>query len=243
MVFRKFRSGIFQLPVVIFFIINGLSEWSCFSQIPQTINMEKVPQRKVRKYIEARNINIMQDFSLIQASWKKGSDESSFRFNEKTFFLKDKLSHVWDCYRNADPNKSWNGHFVRFGLLISKKTNSVIYSNNLTFPEIDTGQVFFLDLRLMRGLFNLPMAFEITGIDPIQRIIEFSYIDGNKARGKQTIEFTDDYDGRIRITHKSYFKSDSPLRDNLLYPYFHRKFIRDFHKNMKHMVLRMPVTI
>jgi hypothetical protein len=184
----------------------------------------------------------MQDFEAIHASWKKGSDESSFLFNEKTFFLKDKLSHVWDCYRKADPTKSWNGHFVRFGLLISKKSNSVVYSGDAVFPEIDTGQVFFLDLRLMRGIFNLPMAFEIINIDPVQRIIEFSYIDGNKAKGKQTIQFYDNDDGRIRITHKSYFRSDSPFRDNLLYPYFHRKFIRDFHRNMK-LLVKTTITI
>lgn len=233
MMFKKFKSGIFRLSVAILFIIIGLSESSCFSQVPQTINMNNVHQRKVRKYIEARKINYMQDFGLIHASWKKTSDESAYLFQEKTFFLKEKLSDVWDCYRKANPTKSWNGHFVRFGLLISKKSNSVVYSNNSTFPEIDTGQIFFLDLRIMRGLFNLPMAFEIINIDPSQRIIEFSYIDGNKAKGKQTIQFSDNDDGRIRITHKSYFKSDSPFRDNLLYPYFHKKFIRDFHRNMK----------
>jgi hypothetical protein len=95
----------------------------------------------------------------------------------------------------------------------------------------------------MRGLFNLPMAFEIINIDPVERLIEFSYIDGNKARGKQTIQFTDNDDGRIRITHKSFFKSNSPFRDNLLYPYFHRKFIREFHRNMKQLIYAMPITI
>ena len=240
--FREKKSGLNQLPVMIVFILFGLSEWSCFSQIPQTVNLDEVPQRKVRKYIESRNINYMQDFGAIHASWEKSSDESTFLFQEKTFFLKDKISHVWDCYRKADPTKSWNGHFVRFGLLISKKSNSVVYSSNTTFPEIDTGQVFFLDLRLMRGLFNLPMAFEIINIDPVERVIEFSYIDGNKARGKQTIQFTDNEDGRIRITHKSYFKSDSPFRDNLLYPYFHRKFIREFHRNMK-LLVKTTITL
>jgi hypothetical protein len=240
--FRKIKSGPFRLPAIIFFIII-LTEISCFSQIPQTINLSEVPQRKVRKYIEAREINHMQDFGLIRASWKKGQDESKFLFHEKTFFLKEKLSHVWDCYRKADPTKSWNGPFVRFGLLISKKSNSAVYSTNSTFPEIDTGQVYFLDLRIMRGIFNLPMAFEIINIDPFERIIEFSYIDGNKSKGKQRIEFSDDPDGRIRITHKSYFRSDSQFRDNMLYPYFHRKFIRQFHRNMKQLVLEETVTI
>ncbi len=241
--FKEKLSGLFRISILIFFIISTLPSGYAYSQIPQTINLKDVPQRKVRKYIEARDINHMQDFSVIHASWKKGIDESTFQFHEKTFFLKDKLPHVWDCYNQANPNKSWKGPFVRFGLLISKKSNSVVYSKNSVFPEIDTGQVYFLDLKLMRGLFNLPMAFEIIKLDPILRIIEFSYIDGNKSKGKQTIQFSDNDDGRIRITHKSYFKSDSRFRDNMLYPYFHRKFIKEFHRNMKQMVRATTITL
>jgi hypothetical protein len=241
--FKKKLSGVFRISILFLFISSTFSSGYAWSQIPQTINLKDVPQRKVRKYIEERDINHMQDFNGIHSSWKKGIDESTFQFHEKTFFLKDKLAHVWDCYKQANPTKSWKGPFVNFGLLISKKSNSVVYSGNSIFPEIDTGQIYFLDLKLMRGLFNLPMAFEIIKLDPIQRIIEFSYIDGNKSKGKQTIQFTDNDDGRIRITHKSYFKSDSRFRDNMLYPYFHRKFIKEFHRNMKQMVKSTVITL
>ena len=180
---------------------------------------------------------------MIHASWNNGIDESGFQFNEKTFFLKNKLAHVWDCYRNANPNKSWNGHFVRFELMISKFSNTVLYCNNSIFPVIDTGQVYFLNVRLLQGILNVPLAFEIINVDPGQRIIEFSYIEGNKSIGKQIIQFSEIADGRIRITHSSYFKSDSNLRDNLLYPYFHKKLVREFHRNMKQLVQAMPITI
>jgi hypothetical protein len=241
--FKEKLSGYYRISKLLIFMISIVSGGSVNSQIPQTINLKEIPQRKVRKYIEARDINYMQDFSVIHASWKKGIDESAFQFHEKTFFLTDKLAHVWDCYKQANPTKSWKGPFVKFGLLISKHSNSVVYSKNLYFPEIDTGQVYFLDLKLMRGLFNLPMAFEIIKLDPLQRIIEFSYIDGNKSAGKQTIQFSDNDDGRIRITHKSYFRSDSRFRDNILYPYFHRKFIKEFHRNMKQMVKATTITL
>jgi hypothetical protein len=129
----------------------------------------------------------------------------------------------------------WNGHSVRFGLLISKCSNSVIYKNNPLFPDIDTGQVYFLDMRLLKGLLNVPAAFEITNIDQKQQMVEFSYIDNNTSLGKQTIQFFDNGKDCTRIVHRSYFKSESALRDDF-YPCFHNKFIKEFHRNMKHII-------
>ena len=73
--------------------------------------------------------------------------------------------------------------------------------------------------------------------------MEISYIDNNKSRGKQTIQFFDNGDGCTRIVHLSYFKSESSLRDNLLYPYFHNKFIREFHGNMRKLIKNKQLTI
>jgi len=232
-----------NFSVLFISLILSLSPLSGFSQSLQTINLEEIQQRKVRRYIENRRINHMQNFDMINASWNNGTDKSAFQFREKTFFLKNRISHVWEGYSKANPSRSWNGNFVRFSLLISKRSNSVVYSNNTIFPEIDTGQVYFLDLRLLRGLFNLPIAFEIINIDPVLRLIEFSYIESNKSKGKQSIQFYDNGERGTRITHQSYFKSNSALRDNLFYPYFHRKFIREFHRNMKHIVQGMPIRL
>jgi hypothetical protein len=209
------------------------------AQIVHSINLDLIPQKKVRNYIVDNEINSMENYSSIHASWKTGLDISGFQTHEKIFFVKDKLNNVWDCYKKANPIESWNGHFVRFALLISKADNSVMYSNGEDFPQIDTGQVYFLDLRLLKGLFNVPVAFEIISIDTVNKIFEFSYIDGNKSQGKQVIQFVDNGDGRTRIVHKSYFKSDSPMRDNLFYPYFHTKIIKEFHRNMRKFVQNM----
>ena len=239
---RKIPAG--RVPVSLFFLffIFALSSIPGFSQRVQPINLEGIPHRKVRKYIEVKKINQMQHFTSIQASWKEGIDKSSFKYCEKTFYLNDNLSHVWKCYNQTNPTNLWNGHFVRFDLMISKCSNSALYFNNPIFPEIDTGQVYFLDLRLMRGLFNVPIAFEIINIDPIRKIMEFSYIKGNKSLGKQSIQFLENGDGRIRIIHGTYYKSDSPFRDHFIYPYFHKKLIKEFHRNMRHLILNIAST-
>lgn len=233
MILRRTLSGIVNINLVYLIFLFGFSSLPVVSQSLKFINLEEIPQRKVRKYIVSRRIDQMKDFSSIHASWGKGINESDFNVNERTFYVKFALSKVWDSYRHVNLIKIWNGRSVRFGLLILKRSNSVVYKNTSSLPEIDTRQVYFLNLRLMKGLFNVPVAFEITTIDPIRQIIEFSYIDNNKSRGKQTIQFFDNGDGRTRIVHRSYFKSDSALRDDIFYPLFHKKFIKEFHRNMR----------
>lgn len=222
--------------MIILLFISGLSLQTAVSQSLKRINLNEIPQRKIRNYIASRSIDKMDDFTLIHASWKNEIDETGFNVVEKTFFLKNKLSNVWDFYRHANTFEIWNGKSIRFGLLITKYSKSVVYATNLTCPEVDTGQVYFLNIRLIKGLFNIPVAFEIINIDQLQRIVEFSYIDNNKSQGKQTIQFFDDGNGHTRIVHRSYFKSKSLFRDLWLYPYFHKKFIKEFHKNMNHLI-------
>jgi hypothetical protein len=215
-----------------FFLIFEIT-LQCISQSPCSINLKEIRQRKVRRYISLRGIDQMQNFNLLQPSWKKGTDISDFHLNEKVFFLKNSLPDVWESYRGINPAETWNHHSIRLGLLISKCTNSVTYTRNQVFPEIDTGQVYFLNLRLIKGIFNIPVAFEITNIDFSRQLMEFSYIENNKSLGKQSIRFFDHGDGKTRIVHQSYFRSGSNFRDNFLYPIFHKKFIREFHRNMQ----------
>jgi hypothetical protein len=178
----------------------------------------------------------MKDFSSIHASCKKDINESDFNINEKIFYLKYSLPEVWECYSLGNPLKTWNGPCIGLGLLITKCTKSVKYARSSLFPEIDTGQVYFLNLRLVKGLVNLPVAFEVINIDRIRHLLEISYLDDNISRGKQTIQFFDNGDGRTKIVHRSYFKSESWFRDDMLYPYFHKKFIKEFHRNMRQLI-------
>ena len=233
-----------NLKLIFLLMIFGFSFLPVFSQGPR-INVEDIPQRKIRNYIVSRSIDKMDDYSSIHASWKKNINESDFNVIEKTFFLNYDLSDSWDFYRHANTLKMWNGKTVRFGLLLSKCTNSAINIINSSYHEIDTGDVYFLNLKLFRGILNVEVAFEITRIDSKQRIMEFSYIDNNKSLGKQSIQFFEYGPGKTKIVHRTYFKSDSNIRDKLFYPYFHKKFINEFHRNMGKLIKNrnLPFTI
>ena len=208
---------------------------SGFSQNAYLINLEQVHSRTVRKYIEKRNIDKLTDFSSIQPSWNNDINKAGFNTDERTFLFRDKISRVWENYRFSDPMKSWRGRFAKVSLLISKGSNSVFYPGISSRLMLDTGQVYFLSLRLLKGLFKLPVAFEIINIDPSARMIEYSYLDDNVAKGKQTIQLFDEGDGLTKVVHTTYYKSESHFRDNVLYPYFHKKIIRDFHNKMKRL--------
>lgn len=233
------------LKLIFLLYIAGNSAQPCVSQSITRINLSEIPQRKVRNYIVSESIDKMDNFSSIHASWKKNIDKSHFNLIEKSFLLDYDLSDVWDFYQHANILEMWNGKSVRFGLLISKGSNTVINSYNSCFHEIDTGDVYFLNLKLLKGILNVEVAFEIITIDLKQRIMEFSYIDNNKSLGKQSIQFLNNGSGKTKIVHLSYFKSKSTLRDKIFYPYFHKKFIREFHKNMKVLIerKRLPFTI
>jgi hypothetical protein len=234
------RVKFYLITLIVFFVYPSLT---VLSQSLNSINLDEIPQRKVRKYIHSRSIDIMPDFSRIHSSWKKEVRESDFNVREKTIFLKYRLPRVWECYSHASPEKTWNSHSFRLGLLISKTLNRALYVDNSFLPPIDTGQIFFLNLRLLQGLVNAPVAFEVINIDGDHQVLEVSYIDNNKSKGKQTIQFFDNGDGRTRIVHRSYFKSGSKLYDAFVYPHFHKKFVKEFHKNMGRIVGNTVVNI
>jgi hypothetical protein len=239
MIHRKSYYNWMTAFLIMFFFISGFTLLSCYSQNRKTINVAEIPQKNICTYIESRAIDQMQDFSLIHASWNKESKVSDFHSNKETFYLKNSRSDVWNYYSHTNLIKTWKGHHVTFGLEITKSSNSVVYIHSLEYPVIDTGQVYFLNLSLLKGLVHIPVAFEIINIDAAEEILEFSYLEDNKSRGKQIVQFFDNGDGRTRIVHTSYFKSNSWIRDYLLYPFFHKRFIREFHRNMGNLVKKI----
>ena len=86
------------------------------------------------------------------------------------------------------------------------------------------------------GLVKVPVAFEIITVDEKEKVIEFSYMDDNKSKGVQRIKYTTADNGKIKIVHTSYFKSNSRFRDKFMYPFFHKRIINSFHRNMRKLL-------
>ena len=214
--------------IIIFLLAFG--ELSAQFNLEQT-DFLKIPQKKIRCFITAQIQNDVHYISDIKPSCEKGQDISNYWTHEKEYVIKEEINKVWDNYYTLDPREIWNKKALSFGLLLSKRIDRAFYKGD-TFESIEVGQIYYLNLKLLRGVYDIAVAFEILTVDKERRIIEFSYINGGIAKGMQTLMFSETNDGKTIITHKSFFKSNSKFRDKFLYPLFHKKFINEFHRNV-----------
>lgn len=198
------------------------------------IKLEQIEQKTIRKYVERQIEEGKHQFCDIQPSWNTGDDLSLYNTNEATFFFNASLKDVWQSYLSINPSKLWKNKSTSLGLILRKAPDKIFYNKD-SLPYTDTGQVYYLNLKLLSGMYNIAVAFEIITIDTLEMTIESSYIKGNHSLGLQQIKFIAVDDNATKIIHTSYFKSDSHFRDKWLYPFFHKKITRDFHKNIKRL--------
>lgn len=201
----------------------------------EDISMGKIPHKKIRQFIEIQIKNGKQQFNDLHSYWSKGDDLAKYSKKEMSFVIKGKLPDVWSSYLTTSPTKSWEGKRISFSLLLQKSPNSIYYFQD-SISGIDTGQVYFLNLKLMFGVINIPVAFEIITVENESKIIEFGYLEGNKSLGVQRIKFIDSGNENIQIVHTSWFKSNSGFRDKWIYPFFHKRLIKEFHRNMRKLL-------
>jgi hypothetical protein len=195
------------------------------------IDLHRIHQKKIRNFIDnqmSHNVHLLSD---VKPTFYKGQDTNVYKEVVKKYLIKANINKVFDIYCSTSPSVSWNGHMISFGLMLNKKSNKVLYSDE-AFSGVDTGQVVYVNLRMLGGIYNLAVAFEIVDINPASKQIIFSYVEGGKSQGEQLLQFVDTNDGQTLLIHKTFFKSNSKFRDKFLYPPFHIKAINEFHKNM-----------
>lgn len=213
--------------------------YSCFAQASiDEINFEQIHHRKIVQFINEQHEHDVNKLSDIKPSCHSNDDFSTFEKQEKNYLIKERFPKVWANYVMASPTESWESKFVSFGVLFSKKNNKILYPGD-DFQAIDTGQIVFLNLRLLRGIYQLAMAFEVINVDKENGIIEFSYIEGNKSMGIQRLKFIPTPEGYTKIIHSSFYKSHSHIRDKVFYPFFHKKVTNEFHRNLKRRLRHM----
>jgi hypothetical protein len=199
------------------------------------VELDKISQEKIRDYIKSEQNHGVQTFEEITPSMNTNSDIKGYFIRENVYQVKKGIDEVWSNYINRSPNKSWNGKKVSFGFLFSKKEDRIVYSDE-NLQKIDTGMVVYINLRLISGLVNIATAFEIINIDKENKIIEFSYLSGNVSEGKQRLQFYQTRKGYTQILHTSFYKSNTVLKNYLLYPYFHTRITNEFHRNFKKLM-------
>ena len=211
--------------------------FNCFGQLSlNQVDYAKIEQKKIRDYIESQKEANIIAVSDIEPSVTPESNISGLRSIENEYLIKDSIENVWDCYTQLNPAKTWNGKKATFGFLFSQKEKRIIYVND-TINGIQTGQVIYLNLKLLKGIKNIATAFELTKIDNKNRIIEISYLKGNSSIGKQRIQFFETPKGKTYILHTSYYKCRNIVKNYVLYSFFHTRLINEYHRNMRKYIL------
>ena len=205
----------------------------CKSQVKLAeVDHTRLPDLRTIVFLQDQLTEENRHFSDIEASLFPEGDVSGFRVQPLYYSSRLEAESVWSKYIYTAITDAWDTRRTSFNLLYSKSDDILIYPDEESV-KILNGQLIILNLKFFFGLYKIPMAFIITRIDKENMIIEFSYIKGNPSEGKQVIQFHETKNGSTRIDHISYYKSKSFFRDKLLYPYFHKKVIDGFHRNMR----------
>jgi hypothetical protein len=196
-----------------------------------SLDLKRISQKAVRNLIRKDRVKSATDFQQLGTSCYRAEDSLHYRSNLKTYVVNARIGKVWNEYVSITPKQAWSGRMVNFGFLFSKPDNQFVYAENADEP-IRVGNIVYVNLRLLRGLKNLGVGFEITQLDEDNRTICFCYLRDGVSNGSQEIQFTEMENGDTRISHLTHYKSRSAFRDKELYPIFHEKFVGEFHENI-----------
>ena len=202
----------------------------------RSIDLAQVKHRKVKNYILQQQNKEIEFFSDLETSVKRNDDLTSYLNYEKSYIIKMRKEIVWSNYLQSCQTDVWDIKRVSFSVLFSRDSQSIVYADQ-DFFGLAEGQIYYLNLKVLNGFYNLPVAFEVIDVDTENMRFEFSYLKGGKAQGKQTIQFLDMEEGYTKVIHQSFVKSNSKIRDKYIYPFFHNKIINEFHNNMKRMII------
>jgi len=175
-------------------------------------------------------------FGDLKAACTMETDLTEFRKCVGRYRIKASTSDVWSSYVHADPMTSWKTRKSATGLVYYRHNDSLVYPGQ-HIDQTMQGQVLFLNLKLAKGLFKMATAFEIMEVSDADGIITFSYLNTGKTHGLQEVKFLALDNQNTLIEHTSWVRSGSKFRDSVLYPFFHKKLIRAFHRKMKDSIV------
>jgi len=220
------------LRLMIFMLLVFASGSGLQAQMPiSEADAQKFGFKKVVKYLEKALQNGLNYFSEIQPSVKDGNDLSAFHFHSATYRINAPVGQVWNTCMTTSPVKLWEGKMLGLSCVYSSNSDKIFYRDDTQFDAPELHQIYFINLRIMR-LFNVAAALMTTKIDGDENFMEFTYIEGNKSTGKQTVRLVATGDGATQIVHETFYASGSKFRDKRLYPRFHQIAITDLHEKI-----------
>ena len=154
----------------------------------------------------------------------------TFNYHVKEYTFKGNASRAFKNLIAQTPKTLWTGSSL-FDVGFDPVTNSFYGKSQDNMPSIHVGQSFFLELKIVPKML-IPVALKVIHIDEEKNILEMSYHKQNKSNGIQRLIFTQNGENFI-IKHETRFKSNSKVRDGLMYRPFHVKLLDEFYESNK----------
>lgn len=199
------------------------------------IEPARIKQKSIFNFLKSQREKGIEYFEDLQPSVKPSTNTSLFGHNQHRFRIQQPLTLSWEAYLTAHPATIWQGRIVSCGLIYSPSMHRIIYPDDV-YPGLETGQIFFIEMKIFCGLVKFPVCFMVTGIDSEKHEITFSYVETGASKGAQTISLTEDGKSGTRVLHSSIHQTENGLRDKTLYPIYHRKAIGEVHRNIRKLL-------
>lgn len=196
------------------------------------LDFTRIPYKKVISFAQNRSLYMASDFIDFKSRCYVPGDPS-YRKHVKTFVVKAPIESVWQTYTSISPQDAWQGIMLRFGFMYSRTTNTFTYHDDTDYDGIETGHILVLNLRLLGDRLTLAVGHEVKEVNEQMHYIRICYMDNGKSEGSQFIRLSGTTNGTTQIVHETFYKSDSWVRDVLLYPALHTRAITEFHNNVK----------
>lgn len=207
-----------------------------FAQLPLTkVNLERVHQKKVRELVEQQNQSGIMYFSDLKPSCYIEQDSLKYSFQRSSNVIREVIQKVWNKLKALKPRDEYSGRMVSFGFLYSKRLNQLFYPDD-DFKEIEEGEIYFLNLKLLGGIKNIGVALEVTKVDEVNKTIQFCYLNDGMTEGTQEVKLVGTSDGNTMITQETRYRNKSKFREKKLYPFFHQKAVSELHGNIRRLI-------
>lgn len=195
------------------------------------IDFSRVPHKTIRVFLESERIVSIEE--LASACYLE--DQEPYARHSKSYVITAGIDSVWDAYLNLHPTDCWDSAMVSFGMMYSRTEDMVSYRDS-TFNSLQKGQLYFINLKVLGSLFQIPVTHEVNLVDDKEKVIQSCYLAVGKSIGSQWIRLFAVDDHTTHVVHETRYKCGSKFREKYLYPFFHTKAINQFHANVKRAV-------
>ena len=206
------------------------------AQLPLTqINLDRIQQKKVKELVQQQSLNGIKYFDDLTPSCYNEQDSLKYSFQRSTNVIREVIQKVWSKMKRLRPRDEYSGKMVSFGFLYSKRLNQIFYADD-DYKDIEEGEIYFLNLKLLGGIKNIGVALEVTKVDEENKTIELCYLNNGMTEGTQVVKLAETNEGNTKIIQETRYRNKSKFREKKLYPFFHQRAVNELHNNIRRLI-------